>query len=167
MCGSASVITDNVTAARQRLFDRALAHIREQGEASVGRDPTSQYGVWICIYRNFCRGTGCAAAPFITDYSPAMENKTFERLARDFTKSLDPEAAEYAGFVGALQSAHDSAALVEDDNGRRKPVEASVFMLKYEENMEGVAANYGLSYTPPRKEPVFAGCGADSGLHSF
>lgn len=90
----------------QQLLNRSLAHVRQQGKPSIKDDRLT------CLYRS-PDGCGCAAAPFITNYSPEMENKTWMQVASMWLNNVEPAAAEHAVFVNnVLQVAHDDAARI-------------------------------------------------------
>lgn len=84
--------------ARQIVFDRALAHLRQQGRKSI-----DTYG---CAYRGR-DGRMCAIGPEIVNYDPELEGKAVGYLPRGH---LTPEAqAAGADFLARLQcEMHDN-----------------------------------------------------------
>lgn len=92
---------------KQQLFDRALEHITETGCASFD-DVAGQ-----CLYS----GSGCNAAPFL--------KPEYREMADDFSGwhnlLLNNKVPDhYAGFIGALQDAHDNAGVTGSIQNWRK-----------------------------------------------
>lgn len=97
-------MTTNV---KQNLLNISVAHVLKQGRPSA-----TLYGDKVtCLYRS-PEGLQCAAGPFIKDYDPDMENKSFSTLAKHdrFRDRLQDDARAHAEFVDMLQAAHDFAA---------------------------------------------------------
>ena len=87
---------------KQDLLDISYKHIIKQGRPSI-------------TDTGFCRysdgnGGGCGAWPFITTYSPDMENLGWTQVVSRFPSSLDERAVEDSIFVQTLQEMHDKAA---------------------------------------------------------
>ncbi len=80
----------------QAVFDKVVAHLRQQGERSL--DDAGD-----CAYRG-CAGMMCAAGCLIpdADYTPEMENKTVPHLG--YFQGLAPEVRT---LVTRLQRIHD------------------------------------------------------------
>ncbi len=112
---------------RQALFDISLNHIRAQGEPSMDEQG--------CVFRN-AEGLGCAAAPFITNYEPEVEEISIYGGC-DVEKYFDPLAVKHSELVAMLQLAHDGVC------------EHIDFLGAYEYQMEKLAKKHSLSYTPP------------------
>jgi hypothetical protein len=88
----------------QDLLNISVKHVRRQGH------PSMKGGT--CAYRGD-GGLQCAAAPFITNYSPDMDDKNlnFRALLEKFPGAVLPESEREAEFVRhVLQAAHDTAA---------------------------------------------------------
>lgn len=109
----------------QYLFNKSYIHIVKQGRSSV-LGP-------VCAYKSD-DGCGCAAAPFIINYKPMMENLRWKNLATQYPKDLDPIAVEQTEFVTELQAAHDNHAWAHKDE----------FIPKYKDEMRRIADYYGL-----------------------
>jgi hypothetical protein len=87
----------------QDLFDKSVRHILKQKRKAFEGGS--------CRYRT-TEGLGCAAAPFIKDYSPDMEGTNWKGLVHYYDNSpLDPLAVKHVEFVRQLQSLHDRAAI--------------------------------------------------------
>jgi hypothetical protein len=125
----------------QRLFDKSLGHIRQQGGPCYDVNPRQGH---VCLYKG-PNGRGCAAAPFIISYSKEMEGTSFMTLVqlKQFGGKLDPEAASHPYFVDDLQRAHDSSVDFLSSNPDAD------FMDVYERRMREVAKIHRLSYAPP------------------
>lgn len=117
----------------QSLFDRSLAHIRQQGVPSVDLDGES------CVYRG-SSGRACAAAPFIVNYNTAMEGETWIGVCQAFKREVESLAWENQSFVRRLQMCHDSAVIDSTFD------DFESFMPTYEANMKQAAAEYELEY---------------------
>lgn len=130
----------------QYLFDKSLNHIRQQGCPSVDEERG-------CVYRG-PGGIGCAAAPFINKYHPAMDkgfyapnediDTIWPAIADRFPTDVDPIALKYSSFVRELQLCHDDPA-----HNYRKGTTKELFMVLFEKNMKEVAKTYGLKYEKP------------------
>jgi len=126
----------------QEIFDKVLHAIRQQGRAAVD-NYTSGNGspITICRYRKIDKETGavlkCAAGHLIPD---DRYSESFEGLPAGAVWELGafPDITEkQAGFLlSDLQNAHDHSL----HNGS---------LSKWEENMQRIAKNYGLTYTHP------------------
>lgn len=134
---------------QQELFDISLQHIRKQGKPSVnirhrdlGRPEIS------CVYRSE-DGCGCAAAPFIVDYTPTLENNSISNLAGSRPQHVDPRALANIELVTQLQQAHDNTAIDEIS-----ATISDVFLEDYEHRMKWIAEKYGLTYAPPEQTAV-------------
>jgi len=110
---------------KQELFDISLNHIRQQGGPSVNKSGG-------CVYRSK-DGFGCAAAPFINEYVPEMEDHSWGGLCGAWPDHLDPSAVEHYGFVSRLQWCHDASPIND-------------FMSSYEGRMRRLAEREGLQY---------------------
>ena len=88
----------------QELLEISYGHVIKQGEPSydaLKRECRYKFG-----------DLGCAAAPFIKEYIPDMENIGWTLLAEEYPVRLNPLAVKHAEFVsGVLQRAHDRAAI--------------------------------------------------------
>jgi len=111
---------------KQKLFDTSYLHIMRQGEPSIQNS--------LCVYKSDS-GLSCAAAPFIINYHPQMEENDFCNVIKDFPEDVDPIAVNNANFVVLLQKAHDFS----------KDINNSRFLEKYKEIMAGISHNYGLT----------------------
>lgn len=116
----------------QSLFDRSLAHIRQQGKPSVNADGSS------CAYR--FGELQCAAGPFITSYHEDMEGETWLGVCDRFPEQVEQLAFENRGIMRSMQTCHDSAVIETDDS------EFEGFMPIYERNMRELAEVTGLEY---------------------
>lgn len=99
----------------QSLLNRSVAHVLKQGKPSaviVANDrpyPAEPKKV-SCRYRE--GELSCAAAPFILDYHPRMENRRFSALVQDYPRgTVEALAANNRAFVDELQYLHDGAAM--------------------------------------------------------
>jgi hypothetical protein len=93
---------------RQEILDKVVEHFRAQGGPAVTKRHT-------CAYRAE-DGKKCAVGVLIPDsfYTPAMEGRTAQTLARIFPDALraagvDPERD--SDFLTSLQMVHDNAAI--------------------------------------------------------
>lgn len=124
----------------QRLYDISRKHIREQGEGSfIIANDGEGYDYAMCLYRS-PEGLSCGAAPFILQYDPDFEKKSWRTLVEEVEpEALDKDAADHWSFVMRLQQAHDESA--------RKAVELHVdFLETYERAIEQIANEFGLEY---------------------
>lgn len=95
---------NNETQELQDLLNISVRHVRNQGEPSRGADGR-------CVYRG-PGGLQCAAGPFITDYTRAMDRAdlTFHGVTKRWPDRILPVARKHDGFVSnVLQAAHDGA----------------------------------------------------------
>jgi len=113
-----------------QLWTASAKHISEQN------GPSGKAGM--CMYKAD-NGRGCAAAPFIKNYTREMEGVTFDVLARDWPQNLDQVAVNQRSFVRSLQMAHDAAFDVTDQ------YEGVPFMDVWRANMRMVAKAVGIS----------------------
>lgn len=124
----------NTQEANQKVFDDALAHIREQGCASY--DPKGAG----CSYRT-ADGRSCAFAPQIAEYVPEMEGKNVIGLRQRRIGLIDnlTEAGRLCDIdVGyAVQDCHDAVAA---------DIYKDEFLEKFEEKMRMVAERFDLEY---------------------
>jgi hypothetical protein len=129
----------------QQLFDRSLEHIRKQGGPSYilipNKHNTGNPLSPSCQYQG-PNGRGCAAAPFIKNYSPSMEKKVWCDVVEEYTDDIDPLAYHFEWFVSKLQECHDEAVLA----GFTK---SEQFLPIYERKMAELASAYNLSYSAP------------------
>lgn len=94
----------NETQELQDLLNISVAHVRRQGEPSIGGDGR-------CVYRG-PGGLQCAAGPFITDYTRAMDRAdlNFNGVVKRWPARILPAARKNNEFIcSVLQSAHDGA----------------------------------------------------------
>jgi hypothetical protein len=87
----------------QDLLNTSVAHVRRQGKPSMRAGMCAYHGEG---------GLQCAAAPFITNYSPDMDDKdlNFKSLLENFPGAVLPESEQEAEFVRhVLQASHDTA----------------------------------------------------------
>ena len=88
----------------QELLEVSYRHVVKQGKPSYDASEKE------CLYK--FGDLGCAAAPFIKEYIPDMENIGWTLLAEEYPVRLNPLAVKHAEFVsGVLQRAHDRAAV--------------------------------------------------------
>lgn len=138
---------------RQALLNTSYLHILKQGEPSVANGS--------CAYRG-TEGRSCAAAPFIEEYDPKMENLNFSAMldrmsAGIFTGKLNAVAVRERDFVMSLQRAHDGAAIDFQHDPKVTVIQepkryvGELFMARYLRNIINVAANFGLKL--PRSQP--------------
>jgi len=113
----------------QEVFDLVRKHLEEQSAPSVGKDAS---GVTVCKYDGE-DGKCCAAAIFIQDYKPQMENKVWRELVGEFGQSY-----RFQILIQELQLAHD---LTWQD-----PTLEHVFPEALERELRRVAKNRGLQY---------------------
>jgi hypothetical protein len=120
-------MSDN-KAVLQSLFNTSLNHIRKQGK------PSKNSGR--CVYKAE-DGCACAAAPFIIEYDPKMDEMAMGwiRVCEKFPNNVVKDASDNIFFVSDLQSCHDNV------------IETDDFMYEYESNMKRLAKHYGLDYT--------------------
>lgn len=126
----------------QNLFDTSLNHIRKQGGPSKAMLPSRtdpEKIVESCVYKS-PDSKGCAAAPFIKEYDPAMEKKTWANVVESFPDKVEPLAVEFEEFVTSLQECHDDAAVYSETVG---------FLPVYEKRMAELAERYDLTYQEP------------------
>lgn len=116
---------------KQELFDRALAHIRQQG----GPSSTASRK---CLYR--LDGRMCAAGIFIQEYEPGMEGRDWNLLVTHYPDlwRLDPVAVKNRFFVFRLQEEHDQSA--------RRANSDKEFLLEFERRMHALARLNNLTY---------------------
>lgn len=114
---------------RQRLFDTSYHHIMKQGMPSmVGAS---------CLYSG-PHGTSCAAAPFIIDYDPSMENLTWGVLVAQFPPgTVTDESLTEEDLVADLQDCHDQSASPERDD--------DTFIRLFKDKMKALAERQGLT----------------------
>lgn len=146
----------------QAVFDFVLQHLRKQGRGSYTLPPMKE----ICLYRG-PDGTACAAGCLISDelYDATMEGTGFSDVFHG--EFLEPEdhPPEFltevvakchilrsrfeavSPLVGALQTAHD-ARLV----GVAQVFDLTVAVQAWEREMQYVAEDFDLTYTPPELE---------------
>ena len=127
----------------QEIFDKVLFAIRQQGRAAVETCiPVSGGGpVTLCRYRTTDKTTGavlkCAAGHLIPDdrYTEDFEGLPARAV---WKRGAFPEVTEMqAGWLlSNLQNAHDHSL----HNGS---------LTKWEENMQRIAQNHGLTYQHP------------------
>lgn len=84
------------TMTEQEVFNVAVTHLLEQGEKS-------EYEKGNCVY-NGPEGLCCAAAPFIEDYDPNMEGKSWYGLTDSYCQSH-----KHSTLIKRLQDIHDDA----------------------------------------------------------
>lgn len=127
---------ENFTA--QGIFDHIVAHLRKQGKQALN-------AAGDCVYRA-TDGCECAFGCIIPDdeYDPRMEGTTSSVLVTQFPAANSdcssipctfPSMKVYADFemlINSMQDIHDN----HTPHG-------------WEDGWESVAAQYGLTYTPP------------------
>ena len=130
----------------QQIFDKVLAHLRKQGCQSRHQNDDGTLGS--CAYRG-AGGTMCAVGCLIPDnvYDERIEGlgvyvslltmsrqrtEYEELLVSTFDASAVPRTVEAYGLLGALQRVHDQ-----------------YFEVGFESEMQRVASDRGLTYTPP------------------
>ena len=130
---------------KQWMFDTALNHIRRQREASMAALTSIDNGR-ISRYQCAYRGEGktmCTFGPFIENYNERMERNSAAMLICSFPEDIHPKLQfegnhRILGFANALQSCHDSAAILP---------QCGSFMQDYERSMSLLADNEGLTYS--------------------
>ena len=109
----------------QAVFDKVVAHLRQQGEQSLGPDGA-------CMYRG-TEGRMCAVGCLIPDseYSEGMEGRPVDalKLFRDWS-------GDVISLLGRLQNAHDRCLGVLPE-------------ARWEDRFRSIAADFGLVYTAP------------------
>lgn len=120
----------------QDLLTRSVNHIRRQGKPAGYVNGC----FFICEY-HAQDGSSCAAAPFISSYTQALEKKGFGDLVQLFPEQLDPIAVKHVNLVRAMQSAHDQVAEYD--------ASPAAFLREFENRMAYVAQRFGLIVPPP------------------
>lgn len=93
---------------KQDLLNASVAQVVNQGGPSYIATRVEEGVSFGCVYRSD-DGRGCGAAPFIVNYKPEMEHKSWSTLIDKFPNDLMPEAiGDNAYFVRDLQAAHDN-----------------------------------------------------------
>jgi len=125
----------------QEIFDKVVAHLRQQGEASAEID--EETADVYCRYRAVS-STGkhlmCAAGCLIPDEiydAKNMEGRRWGSISTDYPELRKLEA--HFVLIEALQKAHDGAA-----NHPYKP-----FMKQLELCLQYIAEDFSLEYTAP------------------
>lgn len=128
----------------QYVFDTAARHVMQQGVPSHAPGDADR-----CLYRlelGDGRVLGCAAAPFIRHYQPAMDDidgagGSWQTIVRNFDHAhFDPIAVAQAGTVQGVQQCHDNAGGSPDVMSGRTP-----FLDRFRELMCAYAEKQGLS----------------------
>jgi len=130
----------NSQAAKQRLFDKALKHIRNQG-------CQSKAGALDCKYKQ--GNLGCAFAPAIRQYDATMEGEQASDLIRDMPDNLYKWVLDVdLEFADQVQYAHDDYiyidTLTKEENDAR-------FMECFEKNMKELSIKFHLVYSQPQE----------------
>lgn len=115
---------------RQKVFDKALSHLRKQGRKSMGHIG--------CAYRGG-EGLKCAIGIFIPDrkYRSSMEGCKVNDIISALPIAVT--TAGYAFLTAVQERLHDD--IPTEDGG--------LFMEFLEENASILAESYDLKYTPP------------------
>jgi hypothetical protein len=117
----------------QEVFDKIVSHLRSQGKPSIGKHGG-------CKYRNE-QNCKCAVGCLIEDdeYSPKMEGLVIFDLIKmehDFIpETLKKRLEPHATLLNNLMQVHDF-----------RSVEL------WEPSFQGIAKEFSLTYTPPKKE---------------
>jgi hypothetical protein len=128
---------------KQDVFNKSVLHVLKQGKPSGQFIQDKDCPRFQCEYRA-ADGSQCAAGPFIVNYSPDMENKTFRRLAEGYASNLEPDAREHSWLVAALQDAHDGAAQDEVNAGVTQINGEPVFLNSFKEAVREIARQHQL-----------------------
>lgn len=119
---------------KQKLFDVALNHIREQGRPSI--DKCGE-----CVYQGE-DGKSCAFAPAIKTYRKAMEFNSASTLLVNFSEDLVEWVRPIdLDFANKIQLCHDDHANYNSDDDK--------FLADFESSMESLAEKEGLDYEKP------------------
>lgn len=115
----------------QKIFDRVLAHIRKQGEASE-RGNSCKY-----LIEENNKVLRCAAGIFITTHLDAMEGKSFPRICEAYPNNVEALTGDQIELIADMQHAHDNAAA---------RVSNKSFLREFEEGAEDIAGLHDLKY---------------------
>lgn len=124
----------------QQVFDKVVNHLRKQGHKAMSsqHEDSMRNGVPICAYLDPATGDRCAAGCLIEsdEYRTTYESERFFMILTNpiygAPRSLVDRLYPHRSLIGSLHDVHD---IKEPEN--------------WEETLESVADQYGLTYTPP------------------
>ena len=134
-----------MTLTLQQMFDTVLINLTAQGVASTGR--TNPESATSCQYRGE-EGRKCAAGWLIADehYTRSIEgeNSLMESPLEALVKSGVPNTDDAKQLVSEMQNVHDTYMPGCDESKQT--------IKGFHEEMQGVARQFGLTFTTPTGE---------------